>query len=667
MLFEMDGNSMNELLLELFSEEIPAKMQVKAAASILEAIEKELQNSQIKYNKAEYFVTPRRICIYLNGIPSELEEKEINKKGPKIDARQEAINGFLKAVEMKIEQLTIVDGFYYAKKLEKAVKVDGCLISIIEQVLLSFTWPKSMRSAQTDVRWVRPLRNILCLFSKNILPIKFGHLQANNKTWGHRFMSPNELEIHSFADYKEKMSNNFVILSTEERKAIIVNQIKNIAKNLNLKEVISEDLLNEVAGLVEYPNTLLGKIGAEYIKLPKETLITSMKVHQRYFYLEDHINNIAPYFLTVANVDFEDNNFIILGNEKVLSARLADAKYFWEKDLASVSGESLAKLSRMTFHSKLGSMFDKTNRIIEIAEFISKDIYDAELVRKAALFCKNDLVSEMVGEFPELQGIMGKYYSLQAGYEQEVALAIGEHYRPIDTNDKGDISLLGAIISIADKIDTLCGLWIANEKPTSSKDPFALRRSALGIIKLIRHHQLDISLSELVDLACDNYGLGEKIEEKQEIVIFLNERLKYYLKAEKFRHDLIMASLVNNADNIRMAMERLNELEIFFKKPESEKLLHAIKRIINIVGQNKVSLEINKDILLPVEEKLFDKAIKLEPTISSLNNIIEDIDNFFDQVMINDNDQQVKQNRLNLINLVLDSARKLADFSKIEG
>lgn len=657
---------MNELLLELFSEEIPAKMQVKSASTILENIEKLLQNSQIKYNEAKFFVTPRRICIYFDGIPSNIEAKEINKKGPKIDARQEAIEGFLKAVDMKIEQLNIIDGFYYAKKIEQAVKVDNCLIEIIEQVLQSFTWPKSMRSAQTSVRWVRPLRNILCLFSKNVLPIKFGHLIANNKTWGHRFMSPKELEINSFSEYQEKMRNNFVILSPDERKDMIVNQIKNIAKELDLKEIINEDLLNEVVGLVEYPNALLGKISSEYIKLPKEVLITSMKVHQRYFYLEDQNNHITPYFITVANVKFEDNNLIILGNEKVLSARLADAKYFWEKDLAIVTGEALAKLARMTFHSKLGSMFDKTNRIIEIAEYLAKDIYDLDLVKKAALLCKTDLVSEMVGEFPELQGIMGQYYSLEAGYEKEVSLAIGEHYRPIDTNDKGDISILGAIISIADKIDTLCGLWMANEKPTSSKDPFALRRSALGIIKLIRYHQFDISLSELVKLAFNNYELSENLEVQIEIINFLNERLKYYLKAEGFRHDLIMASLSNNADNIKMAIERLSELELFFSKNESEKLLFAIKRIINIIGNNKVSIDIDKEILIPIEEKLFSKVLELKPTINSLNEIVEDIDSFFEQVMINDDNQKIKQNRLNLINMILVTASKVADFNKIE-
>lgn len=658
---------MNELLLELFSEEIPAKMQVKAASTILENIEKLLQNSKIKYNEAKFFVTPRRICIYFDGIPSNIEAKETNKKGPKIDARQEAIEGFLKAVDMKIEQLSIIDGFYYAKKIDQAVKVDNCLIEIIEQVLQSFTWPKSMRSAQTSVRWVRPLRNILCLFSKNVLPIKFGHLIANNKTWGHRFMSSKELEINSFSEYQEKMRNNFVILSPDERKDIIVNQIKNIAKELDLKEIINEDLLNEVVGLVEYPNALLGKISSEYIKLPKEVLITSMKVHQRYFYLEDQNNNITPYFITVANIKFEDNNLIILGNEKVLSARLADAKYFWEKDLGIVTGEALAKLARMTFHSKLGSMFDKTNRIIEIAEYLIKDNYDLDLVKKAALLCKTDLVSEMVGEFPELQGTMGQYYSLEAGYEKEVSLAIGEHYRPIDTNDKGDISILGAIISIADKIDTLCGLWMANEKPTSSKDPFALRRSALGIIKLIRYHQFDISLSELVKLACNNYELSENLEAQREIINFLNERLKYYLKAEGFRHDLIMASLSNNADNIKMAIERLSELEQFFSRNESKKLLFAIKRIINIIGNNKVSIDIDKNILVPVEEKLFAKALELKPTINSLNEIIEDIDSFFEQVMVNNDNQKVKQNRLNLINMVLVTASKVADFNKIEG
>ncbi len=654
---------MKELLLELFSEEIPARMQEKSSSIMLSELENTLKEQGITYSKAKYLVTPRRIVIHIEGLPEQLPQQEINRKGPKIDARPEAIEGFLKAVEMRLEELTINDGFYYAKKIEKAKNIDGELKLILEKLLLTFTWPKSMRSAQSEVRWVRPLRNILCIFGSEILPIEFGGLKANNKTWGHRFMCSDEFLVKSFVDYEQVMKKSFVILSSKEREAIIIEQINEIATKLNLIPIIEPDLLKEVVGLVEYPNVVLGKIDPEYTILPKEVLVTAMKVHQRYFYLENNKSEISPYFLTVLNVKLDSDEAIVAGNEKVLKARLADAKYFWEKDLKLPSSEALAKLAKMTFHSKLGSMFDKVNRIIEIAKFIGEDLLNDELIKKAALLCKTDLVSEMVGEFPELQGVMGKYYALHDGVENEVAYAIAEHYRPIDVNDQGNISLLGAIISIADKMDSLVGLWSAGEKPTSSKDPFALRRTALGIIKLIRFHKLNFSLKELINYA----GHSINKEQKEEIIIFINERLKYYLKNENFRHDLVMASLANNADNINSAIERIIELENYFKDDVSKNLLFSIKRILNIIGDNEVSLEVNYDFFNNIEKSLYNKVIGLKEEISSLASITEDINLFFDKVMVNDIDPNIKKNRLNLLFNVANVASKIADFSLIEG
>ena len=577
MLFEMDGNNMTELLIELFSEEIPSKMQCNAAHQMLELLTDAIKKLDLDYSSSQCFVTPRRIALYVDGIPAQLPEKMIEKKGPKVGARKEAIDGFLKSVEMSLEELSIIDDFYYAKKLSSSNPIEDVLKQIIEQILISFTWPKSMRSSQSSVKWIRPLRNILCLLDGKILPIKFANLTANNKTYGHRFMSPNELEILSFSDYKEKMAKNYVILSSEERKDIIVKQVSLIAKELNLIPVLEKNLLDEVKGLVEYPRVLLGKMGKEFVKLPKEILITAMKVHQRYFYLEDENGNIAPYFLTVSNVDYENNELIILGNEKVLQARLSDAQFFWEKDLKQTSSEALAKLAKMTFHSKLGTMFDKVTRIINIAEFISEGIADIELVKKAALLCKTDLVSGVVGEFPELQGIMGKYYAKNFGMEESVSIAIAEHYRPLDTSDVGNISIIGSIVSIADKLDTIIGLWLAGEKPTSSKDPFALRRSTLGIIKLIRFHGFKFSLSSIIDVAAKNYDLVFDEKVRQEIIDFFEDRFKYLLKNEGYRHDLIMASISNNGDYIQESVSNLLALEEFMQDPRAENLVFAIE------------------------------------------------------------------------------------------
>ncbi len=661
---------MSELCLELFSEEIPARMQIKAASNMLETLEKEIKELGLNYGKSQCFVTPRRIFLYIDGLSSDLPEKIIDRKGPKIDAKPEAIEGFLRSAGMKLDELSVVDGFYYVKKLEPARPADLSLKAIIEQILKSFTWPKSMRINDDRSRWVRPLRNILCLFGGKILPVEFAGLTANNYSFGHRFMAPDRLEISSFADYQTKMRQAFVILSSDERREIITSHSLKIAKELGLTAVLEQDLLNEVVGLTEYPNILLGKIEQQFIDLPKEVLITSMKTHQRYFYLEDSLGNIAPYFIFAANVKHKSDDTIIEGNEKVLRARLADAKFFWEQDLKQPISQNLAKLAKMTFHSKLGTMFDKTNRIIALAEFIAKKVAVDDLtdVKKAALLAKSDLVSEMVGEFPELQGIMGKYYAQKSGEEQEVAVAIAEHYRPIDASDLGDISKLGAIIAMADKLDTIVGLWLAGEKPTSSKDPFALRRAALGIIKLIRYHQFNLSLSELINEAASNYELEWTNDIHKEIISFFDDRLKYYLKAENSRHDLIMATLNGDSDDIYAVTLKLTALEQFMENKEPQELVFAMKRILRILADAKLelSLEVTQSLLTPVELELYNQVIKKQASFEDLNSLVPAISQFFDQVMVNDPDIKLKQNRLNLLNKIANLSKQIADFNMVE-
>lgn len=675
----MDGESIdmlsNELLLELFSEEIPARMQIKAAEQMLKTLEKEIKDLGLDYSKAQYFVTPRRIALYIDGIPNELPEKTIERKGPKPDAKAEAIAGFLKSVGLRLEDLSITDGFYYARKIEPAKPADSSLRAIIEQMLISFTWPKSMRIGTGRNRWVRPLRNILCLFSGKVLPVEFANLTANNKCFGHRFMATESksFEVNSFAEYQNIMRKNFVVLSSNERRNIIVSKTEELAKNLSLKAVLDESLLNEVIGLIEFPNVLLGKMEEQFTKLPKEVLVSAMKTHQRYFYLEDDSGKIAPYFIFVANVKHKSDDLIIRGNEKVLKARLADAQFFWEQDLKHPSSKNLAKLARMTFHSKLGSMFDKTNRIIELAKFIATklNVSDLEPIKKAALLAKTDLVSEMVGEFPELQGIMGKYYAKASGESEEIALAIAEHYRPIDTNDTGDTSYLGAIIAIADKLDTIVGMWLVGEKPTSSKDPFALRRSALGIIKLIRHHKISLSLSELIDTTIKLYNLKLDDIQQKEVILFFHDRLKYYLKAEDFRHDLIMASIDKDSDNIYHSITKLTNLRQFMDSSTSQELVFAIKRILNIISSAKIdlTLKVKEDLLTAPELKLYKtfKKIGNASKVEELMILVPDINLFFEKVLVNDQDLKLKQNRLNLLNNIGQLSYKIADFNKIDG
>jgi glycyl-tRNA synthetase beta chain len=670
MLPKMDGNSMNnDLLLELFSEEIPARMQVKAANQMLEILENEIKNLQIAYTEAKCFVTPRRIAIYIAGLPSVLPEKVIEKKGPKVDAKPEALEGFLRSCGMKLDELVIVDGLYYVKKLEAARPINIDLKNIIEQMLLSFTWAKSMRMNNSRIRWVRPLRNILCLFGAQVLPVKFAELEANNYSFGHRFMSPDKFEVSSFADYTDKMRKAYVVLSSDERKEIIINQIASLTKNLGLKPILEEDLLNEVVGLVEYPNSLLGQIDKHFMSLPKEVLVSAMKNHQRYFYLEDESGDIAPYFLVVANVKHEGDALITVGNEKVLKARLSDAEFFWKADLKQPSSERLAKLAKLIFHHKLGTMFDKTNRIIALAEFVAGDKFDLAIIKKAALLCKNDLVSEMVGEFPELQGIMGKYYAIKSGQEPEVSLAIAEHYRPIDSNDIGDISKLGSVIAIADKIDSIVGLWLSGEKPTSSKDPFALRRAALGIIKLIRYHKFDLSLNALIENAVQSYELPCSAQQHQEILAFFSDRLKYYLKGEGFRFDLIRSVIDERADNIYKMVVVIENLQQFILKKRAQELVFALKRIGNILSQSEAkSLDVDVELLNDIEKNLYRTFMEVGEvkTCEDLIPLIAPINKFFDEILVNVDDQKLRQNRLNLLNNIANLSKNIADFNLIE-
>jgi len=669
MLHEMDGNAMTELLLELFSEEIPAKMQIKAAKQLLATLENEIKALKVDYVKAEYFVTPRRVTLYIDGLPSILPEKFIERKGPKNGSRPEALAGFIRSCGVDLEELEVVDGCYYFKKTEAAKPINASLSAIIEQMLVSFTWPKSMRMNNSRIRWVRPLRNILCLFNNKVLPIKFGDLESNDYSFGHRFMAPDKLVISSFEDYQEKMRNSYVILSSLERKELIIKQIEDLTKDLDVKPVLEESLLNEVVGLVEYPNSLLGQIDKSFIKMPKEVLVSAMKTHQRYFYLEDTESKLAPYFLVVSNIKNDHDNLIRAGNEKVLKARLSDSEFFWESDLKQASSANLAKLSKLIFHHKLGSMFDKTNRIISLAEFIGENKLDNNLIKKAALLCKTDLVSEMVGEFPELQGIMGSYYALASNEEEEVALAVAEHYRPIDTNDQGDVSKLGAVIAIADKIDSLVGLWIAGEKPTSSRDPFALRRSALGIIKLIRYHKFDLSLSMLIDHAINNYDLKYDSSLKKEIQIFFNDRLKFYLKAEGIRHDLIMSVIDEKMDDIYNIISNVEDLQQFILKDEASELVFAIKRISNIISAGgPVSYEVDESLFGSTERDLYHSYlnVKLSKKCEDLLPMVKCINKFFDDIMVNDEDNSLKQNRLNLLNNILQVSKNIADFNLIE-
>ncbi len=492
---------MRELILELFSEEIPAMMQKKAEEGYKAIFSKHLQENSIGFDILEVFVGPRRITLHVTGLPALLPAKEVELKGPKIDAPLQAIEGFCRSNNIAAGDLSQkeIKGqlFYVYIQKSAAAPIEQLLEQILPQAIGEYVWAKSMYWGEHNISWVRPLKNILCLFDGKILPIKFGHLEGNNISYGHRFMSSGELIIKGWQDYTAQLQNNHVVLSRLEREELIKKQLEEITSKHGLVINQDERLLEEVTGLVEYPTAMIGKIPEKFLSLPSEVLVTSMKTHQKYFSAFDKQGNFAPYFVFISNMTSPS---IVQGNEKVLSARLSDALYFYEQDKLVSLEARLAKLEKITLHTSLDSVKNKTTRIAAICEQLDED---NQALLAAAKLCKSDLVSEMVGEFPELQGIMGYYYAKHEGLGEEVASAIRDHYKPLGPSDNTP-SGSAALLALADKMDNLVSLMIAGEQPTGSKDPYALRRQALGIIRIILERKIKVDLKELVEKAVES-------------------------------------------------------------------------------------------------------------------------------------------------------------------
>ena len=501
---------MSELLLELFSEEIPATMQQKAAVAYEEIFAKYFQEQTISFASIKSYVGPRRLTIQVTGIAAYISASKKEVKGPKTSAPENAIYGFchsngISKDLLSRQEIKGVEYFVYEQmKAEQQTK--DILQKTLMDPISTYVWPKSMFWGDYQIKWVRPLRNIMCIFDGQTLDFKYGHLVANNKSFGHRFMSPEPFEVTNFAEYKQKLSDNFVVLDHFERKAYISKESNKIAAKMGLVIKEDNDLLEEVTGLVEYPQVLLGSIDQKFLSVPSEVLSSSMRSHQKYFSLFDQKGDFAPYFLFVSNIAATNPELVVQGNEKVLSARLSDALYFYNQDLKTKLNQKSQKLDKIIFHAKLGTVGDKVQRVAKIAEYLLPNNED---IVKAALVCKSDIVSEVVGEFPNLQGIMGYYYAKYESLNEDVAVAIRDHYKPQGPSDSCPTGI-AAFLALADKIDSLCGLMLAGEKPSGSKDPFALRRQALGIVRIVLENELLVNISELVDVAVSGYSVYKK-------------------------------------------------------------------------------------------------------------------------------------------------------------
>lgn len=687
---------MPDLLLELLSEEIPARLQLSAQENLKKLVTKNLFDSELNFEAVESFSTPRRLVLVVIGLPEKTLPISEEKRGPNVLAPKKAIDGFSKSINIDtsklITKLEKKGEFYYAK-IERESQLSSEVISkILSKVIRNFPWPKSMRWGSGTFKWIRPLRSIICLLSYEnefkVLPLDFDDIVSSNITVGHRFMASKTFNVSSFDDYQQKIKKSFVLLSRDERKRKIWNETTTLAFANGLEAVEDESLLEEVTGLVEWPVVMIGKIEPIFLSLPSEVLQVSMREHQKFFSLRRNGSSTIEAFAMVANLVTKDNGkSVTQGNERVLRARLSDAKFFWENDLRTIEVDGFQTLSKklktVTFHNELGSEFDRVKRITGIASKISNlvgaDKNDTEI---AASLCKLDLVSEMVYEFPELQGVMGKYYAQRAGFSKPVSEACYEHYLPRGLLDDVPRKPISIAIALAEKIDLISNFWAINLKPTGSKDPFALRRAAIGIIRILIENDLDLSLITLLKLGNSNLDF-------EDLTDFFNNRIRVHLMEKGIGHDVLNSIISKTYEDLCLKdiYLRASAIKAFVGTVSGTDLIQGYKRAANILSaeENKdgveYTLEPNLLIMKEVSEKnLYKKLIEIdnlivkdlernnaEMALKNLAVLRQPIDEFFSNVQINIDNQISRRNRLCLLNQIKLVMHKVANFSKIDG
>ncbi|MEE8393065.1 MAG: glycine--tRNA ligase subunit beta, partial [Rhodospirillales bacterium] len=667
-----------------------------------------LKEAGLKFTRAEAFATPRRLALVVDGIPESTPDISKERKGPSTDAPDKAIQGFLGSVGLKsVDQCEKrqVKGreFYFAVIERKGQETAEVLAGIINAALAALPWPKSMRWAAHHVRWVRPLEGLLCLFGGKVIKAEFGPLKAVNATVGHRFLAPKPFKVRNFADYKTKLSHEMVILDSAERRRLIVEQADRLAGREGLEMKPDHGLLDEVAGLVEWPVVLIGSIDEEFMDLPAEVLSTVMRHHQKYFSLLTKDGKLAPRFIVVANTEARDGGkAIVAGNERVLRARLADAGFFWNQDLKRTLESRLEDLGELVFHASLGTVAAKAERVSKLASELAGYVgADGVLAARAGRLCKGDLTSGMVGEFPELQGVMGRHYALNDGEDGGVAAAINDHYSPLGPNDDCPGAPVSVALALADKIDTLTGFFGVGEKPTGSKDPLALRRAGLGVIRLIIENKLEMPLLNVFRAARGIYDESQgnveftapAEEAAADLLGFLADRLKAHLKEKGVRHDLISAVFAVEApgqggeDDLGRLLARVEALKGFLDTEDGANLLVAYRRAANILRIEEKKDAMSYDGVADQsrfsqdeERALFEglarageKSLpalqdeRFADVMSALAELRGPVDAFFDEVTVNCDEPDVRANRLRLLSQIRSALGGVADFSKIEG
>ena len=686
---------MPDLLIELFSEEIPARMQARAADDFKKRMTEGLVEAGLTYGGAAAFVTPRRLTLTVQDLLLASPTLREERKGPRVDAPEKALAGFLRGAGVSRDQLEQRDekkGTVYYARIEKPGRPAQAIVAeVLGQVIRAFPWPKSMRWGTGTLRWVRPLQSIVCMLSDEagaaVVLFEIEGIVATDQTFGHRFMAPAPFAVSGFDSYQSQLKRAYVMLDAAERRAAIWNDATTQAFALGLEVIEDAVLLAEVAGLVEWPVVLMGQIDPAFLNLPSEVLKTSMKEHQKFFSVRNPKTGKIERFITVANRETADQGRTILaGNQKVLAARLSDAKFFWENDLRVATGGGLSvwteALSNVTFHNKLGSEQARIDRIAGLTRHLAPvAAADADLAEQAARAAKADLSSEMVYEFPELQGVMGRYYAEAAGLPAEVAEACEAHYAPLGPSDKVPTAPVAVAVALADKLDKLTGFWAIDEKPTGSKDPFALRRAALGVIRLLLENRLSCGLKSV-------FAHGYDGADADDLLGFFHDRLKVYLRDQGIRHDVIDACIaMAGNDDLTLLSKRAIAVSDFVKTDDGENLLQAFKRANNILNQAEakdgVEYSYGADVKYAeaeVERALFaaldakteaiEAAVRAEDfaaALSGMAGLRAPLDDFFEAVQINDDNAVIRRNRLNLLSRIRTICLSVADFTKVEG
>jgi glycyl-tRNA synthetase beta chain len=689
---------MPDLLLELFSEEIPARMQAKAADDLRKMVTDKLVAEGLVYEGAKAFVTPRRLALTVHGIPQRQPDLKQERKGPKVGAPDAAVQGFLKAAGLKsLDEAKIQrdpKGDFYIALLEKEGRpAIDVIAEIIPLIIRTFPWPKQMRWGERSARngaltWVRPLHSIIATFGPeteepDVVKFDIAGIEAGQTTRGHRFMAPAEFSVRRFEDYVSKLEAAKVVLDPERRKDIILTEAKNLAFAQGFELVEDQVLLDEVAGLVEWPVVLMGSFDESFLSIPGEVIRATIRNNQKCFVVRDpKTGKLANRFILTANVEATDGGkAIVAGNERVIRARLSDAKFFYETDLKTKLEDRLPKFEQIVFHEKLGTQAERIARIGKLAAELAPLVgADVAKTKRAAQLAKADLLTEVVGEFPEVQGLMGKYYAQAQGEDASVAAAIEDHYKPQGPADRVPTDPVAVAVALADKLDILTGFWSIDEKPTGSKDPFALRRAALGVIRLVNDNGIRLPLLTA-------FAKAAKPHDGKDLLAFFADRLKVQLRDQGARHDLVDAVFaLEGQDDLLMVVRRVEALGKFLDSDDGKNLLAGTKRASNILA-----IEEKKDkrtftgapdasLFKVDEEKALAAAIAQVKTeagaavakedfasaMSAMAKLRPAVDAFFDRVKVNDDDKAVRENRLKLLNEIREATRAVADFSKIQ-